>query len=315
MTDQDRADIQQSALEAETASWQTYKNEKYGFEFKSPARRVEIYQTNSINDYLGGSREFYGLYGESNQDFSARIDIYLNTSLVTVLRDNWFIDTKKVAGEVRINSITWTVVGTDKYLVEHDGNTYEISGKGDITKPVLETFKFISPITVATNEQRVVVAAREVLKALSIQDYQTLGGLVSADGLSMDLYPRFDSVKNLITKGGVSEISTAPKKYLWGYTDGKGDAINLTATEFIEKYIYTADYLNAPNVAVNKKLGGGNSLNTIDEDVNGRVYTTFHFSGFEPKYEGMDWTTIYLIFDFEDGEYMLRGIAKDNWTI
>lgn len=37
MTDQDREVIKESALKAETASWKTYNNEKYGFEFRYPS--------------------------------------------------------------------------------------------------------------------------------------------------------------------------------------------------------------------------------------------------------------------------------------
>ncbi len=186
------------------------------------------------------------------------------------------------------------------------------------TPPILqncchgEQYKIIHTI-----EQRAVAAAREVLGVLKARDYQKLEGLVSEDGLSLNLYPRFDAVKNIIAKSEVSLIPKDAKVYLWGYTDGKGDPINLTRAEFLTKYIYsgTIDYSKAPDVAVDKIIGSGNSLNTIEKDVNGRTYVAFYFSGFNPEYAGMDWTTMYLIFDSVNGEYKLRGIAKDNWTI
>ncbi len=37
MTDQDREDIKKSVLDAQTANWKTYRNEKYGFEVAYPA--------------------------------------------------------------------------------------------------------------------------------------------------------------------------------------------------------------------------------------------------------------------------------------
>jgi hypothetical protein len=173
-----------------------------------------------------------------------------------------------------------------------------------------------TPAIVMTDERRVSDAAREVIAVLAAGDYQKLEQLVSPDGLSMSLYPHFDSQKNLIVKSDVSKIPQDTKMYLWGYTDGKGDPINLTRSDFISGiFPNSIDYLKAPEVAINKKLGEGNSLNTIKEDVAGRTYIAFHFPGFDSKYEGMDWTTLYLIFDSVNGEYKLRGIAKDNWTI
>lgn len=175
----------------------------------------------------------------------------------------------------------------------------------------------ISTSTVTKNEQKVLAAALDVISSLASRDYQKLEKQVSPDGLSLDLYPRFSPTKNLIARNDVHLIPNNTTIYLWGYTDGKGDPINLTRAQFLTTYIYTnsIDYSEAPDVAVNKTLGSGNSVNTIDEDINGRTYVAFHFSGFDPKYTGMDWTTLYLIFDSVNGEYKIRGIAKDNWTI
>ena len=187
------------------------------------------------------------------------------------------------------------------------------------TQPITEQNTSTDPnyFKPITNEQKVIATAQEVLGALKARDYQKLQELVSSDGLSLSEVPSFNPTKNLIAKNEISLIPQDTKVYLWGYTDGKGDPINLTRAGFLTKYVYTGsiDYANAPDITVNKILGTGNSLNTIDKDVNGRTYIAFHFSGFDPKYSGMDWTTMYLVFDSVNGEYMLRAIAKDNWTI
>lgn len=166
-------------------------------------------------------------------------------------------------------------------------------------------------------------AARQILQVLADKKYAELARYVSPDGLTFNLYPSLDlssgnkpSRNVTLNIDEVAKIATDPTKHLFGYTDGKGDPIDLTTADFIKKYIYNHDYLNAPQVAVNKVLGSGNSQNTILEDATGRVVVAFHFLGFDPKYTGMDWTTLYLVFDNPGGEaYFLRGIAKDNWTI
>ncbi len=158
--------------------------------------------------------------------------------------------------------------------------------------------------------------AKSILVALKNKDYSALENLTSSQGLSWNEYPSLDLSKNDIVKAEISNIPTNSQKYLFGYTDGKGDPIHLTISEYLNKWIYNKDYLNADEVAVNKMLDGGtNNLNTIIKDAGNRIVVAFHFKGFDQKYEGMDWTTLYLVFDLENGKYKLRGIAKNNWTI
>ena len=161
----------------------------------------------------------------------------------------------------------------------------------------------------------VVTTAQSVLTALKNKDYATLQTLTSSAGLSINEEPRLDLTKVDITKDQVSNIPANTQKYLFGYADGSGEPIEITQAEYFNKYMYNHDYLVAPEVVVNKTLGSGNSINTIATDVGTRTFVTFYFKGFNPEYGGMDWTTMYLVFDLENGKYTLRGIAKDNWTI
>jgi hypothetical protein len=172
------------------------------------------------------------------------------------------------------------------------------------------------PAQVNPKEQKLISASKEVLLALKNEDYKKLETLTSKDGLSFNEYPdSLDLNRNDISKSAVSEIPTNTTKYMWGYTDGKGDEIRLTVSDYIKQWIYNRDYINAPKIVVNQiAYPQGNTPNNIATYSQGRNYVAFHFDGRE-EYAGMDWSTMYLIFDEENGIYTLRGIVKANWTI
>lgn len=62
-------------------------------------------------------------------------------------------------------------------------------------------------------------------------------------------------------------------------------------------------------------MGGGNSLDNVKEIYPDADYTEFYFSGFDPKYDGMDWQKLRLIFKTKAGRTFLIAIIHDQWTI
>lgn len=172
-----------------------------------------------------------------------------------------------------------------------------------------------SEATVVPTPANLLNSAQQVLTALNTKDYTALEALVSSEGLSINEVPQLDLTTADIAKSDISHISSNPEIYLFGYADGSGEPIELTQAQYFTQYIYNHDYQNAPDIAVNVTVGNGNSINSIPMDVGTRNFVAFHFKGFNPDYGGMDWTTLYLVFDLENGKYTLRGIAKDNWTI
>ena len=41
----------------------------------------------------------------------------------------------------------------------------------------------------------------------------------------------------------------------------------------------------------------------------------YHFSGFDARFEGMDWRSVRLVLEQENGTWYLVGLIHDEWTI
>jgi hypothetical protein len=89
----------------------------------------------------------------------------------------------------------------------------------------------------------------------------------------------------------------------------------LTFAEYFERFIYSADFANPEQIGYNKVLQEGNSINNIPEYYPQAEFVEYHFSGFDPQYEGMDWQSLRLVFEKVDGRYYLVGIVHAEWTI
>lgn len=99
----------------------------------------------------------------------------------------------------------------------------------------------------------------------------------------------------------------------WGMSDGIGEPINLTFAAYAQKFIYEVDFLNAPNSAYNKRLGNGNSIHNLPQFYPNSVFVEHYFP--DPTGDGIQWRSLRLVFQLEKGEWVLVGIAHDQWTI
>ena len=106
----------------------------------------------------------------------------------------------------------------------------------------------------------------------------------------------------------------------WGHQDGSGFPIESTFREYYGDWIYPKPFAEAPEVAVDERLGHGNSLNNIAEVWPGASFVEYHFPGTDPRYGGMDWESLRLVFLRADGgsgeeRWWLVGVVHDEWTI
>lgn len=68
-------------------------------------------------------------------------------------------------------------------------------------------------------------------------------------------------------------------------------------------------------IGINNIIGKGNTTNNISEAYPQGQFVEFHFTGFNPEYAGIDWSSLRLVFEELDGTLYLVGIIHSQWTI
>ncbi len=156
----------------------------------------------------------------------------------------------------------------------------------------------------------------QVIQALAEKDLETVATFVHPEmGVRFSPYAYVREEHQIFMSDELAALSGSEQTYLWGQYDGSGEPIELTFDDYYEEFIYSADFINPEEMAVNDRLGQGNTINNISDFYPDSSFVEYHFSGFEEQYEGMDWESLRLVFIQEDGTWYLVGIVHDEWTI
>lgn len=107
----------------------------------------------------------------------------------------------------------------------------------------------------------------------------------------------------------------------WGYSDGKGEPINLGVKDFFKKY-FSHDYSSSDPVLNENRQGGTSSIDNITKSYPNKDFVNYYIpyastyidKGIE-KPQTLDWHALNLVFEEYQGKNYLIGIVKDNWTI
>ena len=160
--------------------------------------------------------------------------------------------------------------------------------------------------------------AGQALAALKSKDMAKLSALVHPEkGLRFspyaDVNPQADRV---FTRRQLKTLPASRRRYVWGAYDGSGDAIRLTFTNYHRHFVYDHDYARAKHVSYNGELfGRGTTPNLIREVYPEAIVVEYHFPGFEEKYGGMDWKSLWLVFEKKNEVWYLVGVVHGEWTI
>jgi len=176
--------------------------------------------------------------------------------------------------------------------------------------------KVLQHTEVLSQKDSISGAGQEILSFLKSNNNLGLVRYFSEDGVFFSPYGFIDTTKS--KKLNAQDFLTAIEKnwiLTWGSYDGTGDPIRLTVAAYLKKFVYNADYANAEAVGYDEVIKQGNSLNNLMAIFPGAPFIDYHFSGFDPKNSGMDWTSLRLVFKKENNDYFLIAIIHDQWTI
>ncbi len=165
-------------------------------------------------------------------------------------------------------------------------------------------------------DSQLVYTSRQVLQALKNNDFKTLASLMHPSlGTRFSPYGYIDTqLHRILSAQQLIDAAASNKKMLWGYYDGSGDSILLGVQAYFKKFVYNQDFLHANKTSLNKMIGGGNSLNNLQAVYKNEVFTESYFPGFDPKYNGMDWCALRLVYQRSGDNLYLVAIVHDQWT-
>lgn len=159
--------------------------------------------------------------------------------------------------------------------------------------------------------------ADKVLLALEQKNMETFASYVHPTKgvrFSPYAYVHIDEDK-VFSAEEMKELMANETVYRWGTFDGSGLPIEMTFEEYYYRFIYDEDFVNAEQKSVNETLGQGNTINNSEEIYPGATVVEYHFTGFDPEFEGMDWRSLRLVLEEENGVWYLVGVIHDEWTI
>lgn len=159
--------------------------------------------------------------------------------------------------------------------------------------------------------------ANLVLLQLKNQDMQSLAPYVHpTKGVRFSPYGYVHLDTDLIfTAQQFEQLMGDPTIYHWGTLDGSGDPIDMSFSQYYERFVYDRDYANAEQTSVNQRLGHGNTIDNSTDVYPNATIVEYHFSGFDPQYNGMDWRSLRIVLEEESGQWFVVGIIHDEWTI
>ena len=159
--------------------------------------------------------------------------------------------------------------------------------------------------------------AVEVVNILKARDMNELKNYAHPQkGIRFSPYAYIDETNDIIvTANDLEPYMNSSDIYTWGSYDGSGEPINLIFSDYYDRFVYNQDFANPHIVGNNQIVQTGNTINNIEEVYPNAQFVEFHFTGFDPQYTGMDWTSLRIVMEEYNSQLYIIGIIHDEWTI
>jgi hypothetical protein len=165
---------------------------------------------------------------------------------------------------------------------------------------------------VTIKDSTLLFESKKIVELIAQKNYAELAETFHSDGVRFSLYGYVDSTADLVLKAADFAANTA-KKRTWGQSYGDEIPIVKNTADYFKKHVYDVDFLSVVKPTCNTYTPSGSSIINTTEAYKGCDYVEFHKTGTNPKFEGMDWKTLQLVFKKEGERYKLIGIIHNEW--
>ena len=156
--------------------------------------------------------------------------------------------------------------------------------------------------------------ALDIAQILKDEDMAALASYAHpVEGIRFSPYYHIENNHQVFTSAQLQNLLSDNTTYFWGVEDGTGFNIDLTPQDYFDRYINDRDFTNPDELVYNNVIVRGNLINNIPSFYPNAVFVELYMEG-TPPYMGMDWRSLYLIFEEYNGDFYLIGITHGEWT-
>ena len=171
----------------------------------------------------------------------------------------------------------------------------------------------IAAAEIKAKNELILNAAKRILTLIKAKDYAALANSFHSEGVRFSPYSYVDTTMDIVLKA--EDFSKNLKKSRkWGEEYGSGAPIKRNTDAYFKRYVYDVDFLSASTPVCNEITPFGNSNPNIKEMYGDCDFVEFHLEGTNPKLEGMDWRTLFVVLKKNDTQYQLVGLVHNEWA-
>ncbi len=173
-------------------------------------------------------------------------------------------------------------------------------------------------LSAAETEKIIALRARTAILALKTKNLARLAPLVHpTKGLRFSPYYHINIEKGgdrVVTRAQARTLFANNRRFVWGEDDVTGEKLRMTFTRYYRRFVYDKDFARAQVNYGDQFYGRGTLINNMAEVYPNAIFVEYHFPGFEEKYGGMDWRSLWFVFEKDGSQWYLVGIAHGEWT-
>ncbi len=157
--------------------------------------------------------------------------------------------------------------------------------------------------------------ALTIAQILKDEDMTQLADYVHpVQGVRFSPYYYIDNTHKVVSAAAIPGLLADNTVYFWGIQDGSGFNIDETPQDYFDRYVNSRDFTAPDQIVYDSVVSRGNLINNIPTFYNNGIFVELYLDGIDPQYGGMDWRSLYLVFELYNGEYYLVGIVNGEWT-